>query len=78
VSQHPYLAGMIIVRNCAFAQPDRNIKLSPNSLQNITKLNKNLANFWKWSYLYQNINFFTEDQSLKAFYLSPCILPDSV
>jgi len=38
--------------------PDRNKKLSPNSLQKIAKLSKNSPNFWRWLHLYQNINFF--------------------
>jgi len=46
--------------------PDGNKKLSPNSLQKLAKLSKNLPNFLKWLHLYQNIKFFIENQSFKA------------
>jgi len=43
------------------------IKNWPNSLQKIAKLSKNSPNFMKWLQFYQNINFFTRNQSFKAF-----------
>jgi len=46
--------------------PDRNKKLSPNSLQKIPKLSQISPNFWKLFRLYKNINFFTGNQSFKA------------
>jgi len=51
--------------------PDGNKKLSPNSLKKIAKLSKNSPNFLKWLHHYQNMNFFTENQSLKALLLFP-------
>jgi len=45
--------------------PDRNKKLLPNSLQKTAKFSKT-SNFLEWLHLYQNINFFTGNQSFKA------------
>jgi len=47
-------------------------------LQKIAKLSRNFPNFSKWLYLYQNIAFSLEISRLKLFYLSHCILPESV
>ena len=69
------------VRTCPYSwatgRNNRNKILSPNSLQNAAKLNKNSPNFWKRLHLYQNVSFSLEISRLKLFYLSPCIPPES-